>query len=413
MDFVIIGNGAAGLSCLETLRFYDYDKESSITLISDEKYPAYSRVLLSYYIADEINKEDLFLYKQERYKKLNIKTVFGKKVVRILPLSSAVELDDNSVVKFDKLLIATGSSPKFPKISGINLEGVFALRNLDDARFIRDMAKNVKDVVIVGGGLVSIKTGCALRKLGKNVTFVISSNQVLSQTFDLKASVILKKHLEGHNVRIILHEDVEEIIGGKKGVEGVNLRSGLNLKCQMVIIGKGVNSNVDSVKETNIHTDRGIIVNNFMQTNVENIYAAGDVAQAENYLTGRKEVMAIWPAAVEQGKVAALNMLGKTTKHLGSIRMNVVDVFGLCAVAIGEVRDGDSKNTINLGNNREIFIKNNIPIGYVCVNNIDHAGIMYSLIKSKRALSNDLISLFSNCGIRYDKYLFYVNSKLF
>ncbi|MFH0948162.1 MAG: FAD-dependent oxidoreductase [Elusimicrobiota bacterium] len=399
MNYVIIGASAAGISCVEAIR--SIDAEGKITVISDENYPIYSRCLLSYYLAGMIPEEKLKYREDDFYKKYNVHAIIGKTVKSVLPSEKKVKLSDESVLPFDKLLIATGSRSKMENILGVDKEGVFGLRNIEDARGIEKRLKKSKTAVMLGGGLIGLRAAYSLHKTGLNVTVVVKSKHILSQMLDEEGADFIQKKIEKEGIKVLTGLEALEIYGDKE-VSGVVLENGEKIDCQIVVIGKGVQANTELVKNTDIKVDWGIIVNEYLQMSVRDIYAAGDVAQTSDLITGESTTNALWPNAVIQGKIAGLNMVGKNIKYDGSLAMNSVEFFGLPTISYGITKSkGDGyefivrKNEIKK-NYKKLVLKDNKIVGFVLVGDVDNAGVYGSLLMKKIDISSIKTRLLEN-----------------
>jgi len=386
-QFIIIGNSAAGIAAIEAIR--RVDKDSRITVISDEGYPSYCRCLISYYLAGDVKEDKIFYRSQDFYKDYNIELLLNKKVSRVDPKKNRVILEDKSQLGYDALLIATGASPKFPEVKGIKKTGVFGFRTLKDAKDIEGLLPVTKTVCILGGGLIGLKAAYALSKRKIEVKVIIKSKQVLSQVIDAQAAVFIEQKLGQNGIDLLLGQDALEIIG-EAGVKAVKLDSGKAIGTSLVVAAKGVSPNIDLVKDSQIKINDGIIVNNFLQTDVANIYAAGDVCQAFDLTLGKASVNALWPVAVEQGKIAGMNMAGDKVNYAGALGMNSLEFFGLPVISLGifnthqdpaleELKHVDTKVNIY----KKLVIKNNLLVGAVLVGDIGNSGVFLSLIREK------------------------------
>lgn len=395
MRYLIIGNSAAGIFAAETIRALD--QSGRIDIISDEKYPAYARCLTSYYLTGSIPEEKLFIRDNGFYARNNITLHSSQKAVSIDPLKQEVYTDQEHVHKYDKLLIATGASPVMPGIPGVGMKGVFGLRTLEDAKNITACSGRGKNAVIIGAGLVSLKAAYALMKSGLSVTCIVSSEQIMSQMLDSEAAEIVSKLLISHGLKVIYRNDVTEILGkdsaGEMTVQSVRLKTDETIPADIVIIGKGVTPNTGFLSGSGVELDRGILVNQCLSTNVPNIYAAGDVAQAADILSGENRINAIWPNATEQGIAAGRNMAGIPTVYEGSISMNSADFFGLSAIAAGIPRaEGGEYEVVKQFRGPDIYrrlvFKGNTLAGYIMVGNTGRAGILTSLVRERIPLGN-------------------------
>jgi NAD(P)H-nitrite reductase large subunit len=360
---VIVGNSAAGISALEAIRQNDLD--TSITLISDENLLAYSRVMLPYFIKGDLREEDLFVKQMEYYDQMKVKTIFGRSVVKVKPEESVLILDRGERIGFDKLLIASGSSPVIPKIEGINSKGVFCLRTLDDARKIASFANCADRALMIGGG---------------PVTVVVTSNRILSRMLDQEGSELVRKKTEANGVKVLTERKIVKITGND--TKKVFLDTGEKIDCDMIVVGKGVKPNIGLVENSGISVDKGILIDDRMRTNLDNIYAAGDVAQAPNLRGNGQVINAIWPNAIHQGEIAGLNMSGQDVRYKGSFGMNIIETFGIVAVAIGMTHEKGEVITQKFGENyRKFIFEDGKLVGSILVGDFDDCGIIQSLIK--------------------------------
>jgi NAD(P)H-nitrite reductase large subunit len=299
-------------------------------------------------------------------------------------------LEGGTKVPYDKLLIATGARAKSVDVTGVDKKGVQTLRNIDDARAIIKGLDKAKRIVVLGGGLIGLRDAYALRQRDKEVTVVVKSPQVLSQMVDADAAKIIASTLEKKGIKIMTGVAAKEITG-KGSVEGILLDNGKKLECRLVIIGKGVKANTEIASEAGIKVEDGITVNEFLQTSDKDIFAAGDVAETYDIARGSKRINALWPSAVEEGEVAALNMLGKKASYDGSLSMNSVDFFGLASISMGVTKPKEKGYEIISRTKEDAYkkfvLKDNRITGMVLVGDIAPAGVVSALIKSKIDIS--------------------------
>lgn len=387
-NFIIIGNSAAGIAAIEAIR--EKDKESKIVVISDEDYLSYCRCLISYYLAGEV-KEDKILYRPENfYKENNIELLLNKKVIQVDPKKHRVVCEDKSQLNYDLLLIATGAHPKFPEIEGIRKRNVFGFRTIKDAKEIQGLVPVTKTACVLGGGLIGLKAAYALKKRNIEVKVIVKSKQVLSQMLDFEAASFVQKRLEENGIEIILGQDVVEIIG-EGDIKAVKLDAGKVLGCSMVIVGKGVSPNIALIKNTDIKINEGIIANELLQTNIPNIYSAGDVCESFDLTLGKSSVNALWPIAVEQGKIAGQNMSGNNVNYEGSLGMNSLEFFGLSVISLGIYKvkkEGASFEELKICDGKanlykKLILKDNFLVGAILVGDIKNSGIFLRLIKER------------------------------
>jgi NAD(P)H-nitrite reductase large subunit len=397
MRYLIIGGSAAGISAVEAIR--SVDRTSPIELFSSEGTPFYSRVLLSYYIAGAITREELHFRPLEFFAENRVTAHLGQRVERLLPESKSIRTEDGKEHPFDKLLIATGSSPKALDIPGKDKKGVIVIRYIEHAQEIVNRLEEMKTACVLGGGLIGLRTGYALSVRGVRVKIIVKSSHVLSQMLDRESAEMIQETMREHGIDIRTGRDAVEIVG-KESVEGIILDDGEKIPCQLVVIGKGVQPNVDFISSTQIKVNEGIVADETMRTNLPDIYVAGDVAETYDLSTGRMGVNAIWPCAFEQGRVAGLNMAGQETKYGGSFRMNSLDFYGLPLISMGITRiDGNefqqvqrkTKNTY-----RKLVLKDGCIVGAILVGQVQKAGILTTLLKRRINVSDDLPLLMSH-----------------
>ena len=388
MKYLIVGNCAAGVNAAIEIRKRDNNGE--ITILSDENFPAYWRCLISYYLAGVKTKDDLVMYPESFYKDMNINVLLNKRAVKIDTGNKKVVCADGTEFSYDRLLIATGGRPKLPEIKGVETNGVFCFRSIQDARRILEIVKSGGNkAVLLGGGLIGLKATYGLKKRGLDVTLVVKSSQILSQIVDKTAAGIVQSHLEKNGVKIKLGLDASEINGNGR-VRSIKLEDGSELPADIIIIGKGVSSNLEIAQGTGLKTNLRIIVNSYLETNLPGIYAAGDVAETKDLLTGISTINALWTAAVEQGKIAGANMAGDGIEYEGSMAMNSAEFFDLPLISFGITRPKPGEGyeeIIKPGPESEtykkIVLKDNKLVGAILVRKIENAGIYLALARKK------------------------------
>ena len=388
VEYLIIGNSAAAVGAVESIR--KIDKKGRIITVSNESHPLYSRPLITYLLAGQINESKMSYGDPMFYKKNNVEEVLGREVVTIHPENKKVILSDGITLPYQKLLLATGGCPIFPQVEGKDLAGVFTFTTLDDAKKVGEFIErnSASSAVVVGGGLIGLKTAEALIARGIKVTIVEIADRVLSATFDRRASEIVEMALRERGCELMTKNTVSRIIG-KERVEKVVLRDGTEVYCQLVIFAIGVTPNKELAKSAGIEVRKGIVVNDNMRTNLPDIYAAGDVVEAYDVVMSTNRQIAIWPNAYIQGNIAGFNMAGKTEKYDGSFAMNSVEICGVPTISVG-LTDPQEKGCEVLERYDEaqrtykkIVLKDDVIVGVIFVNKIDRAGVFTGLIKNK------------------------------
>ena len=299
--YIILGNGAAGHYAAEAIR--KRDRTGTITMISNEPYRTYNRPMLTKSIMAGLNEEQIAVEDASWYEENHIYQILGHEVVKIDPEAKEVHLDDGSKYHYTKLIYALGSECFIPPIKGADKDGVIAIRRLSDTKKVAEKLKETKHAVVIGGGVLGLEAAWELKKSRCEVTVLELAPVLMGRQLDKTAGEMLKKISEGQGIQIHTGVQIEAIEGGEKA-EGVRLADGTVIPAELVIVSCGVRANTALAKEAGIATDRAVIVNEKMETNIPDIYACGDCAQYEgiNY--------AIWPQAVEEGKTAGAQAAG-------------------------------------------------------------------------------------------------------
>ncbi len=386
--YLIVGNSTAAMGGVAGIR--SRDAERPITIVARETEHVYSRPLISYFLAGKVDEDGMFHRPADFYEKSGVRTMLGVEVTGIDTEARAVRTSEGELLEFEKLLIATGGHPLVPSdVSGRDADGVFTFTTWADARRIGDFieAHDVRRAVVVGGGLIGLKSMEALAERGLDVTVVELASRMLSATFDQTASDIAQHHLAERGVEVRCGTTVSSISSGGGRVTGVALRDRSSVPCGLVIFAIGVVPDTSIVAGTEIATDRGILVDDTMQTNAPGIYAAGDVAQATKRLSGEKRALPIFPVAFRQGVVAGSHMAGGARPYEGGLAMNSVDVFGLPTISVGITSpEGDEHEVLSARDDaepsyRKIVLRDNRIVGAIFIGRIDRAGIVTGLIR--------------------------------
>jgi len=357
--YLIVGNGVAGTTAAEHIR--KHDKEGSIIIVTDEGLPFYYRIRLNEYISGDVAEQDLVAKKEQWYKDQEIDLRLGTRVQKADPVNKVLMTVDNQSLSYDRLLIATGSHSFIPPIKGADKKGVFALRSVQDARDIAAWAKGIEEVVLIGGGLLGLEAGNALLKLGKRVMVVEFFPRLLPRQLDPDGAKRLQEIMEGMGFSFRLGAKTQEISGAEQ-VEHVLLEGGEALQAGMVVISAGVRPNLDLAKVFNLEHDKGIKVDDHMRTSVPDVFAAGDVAEFKGMPYG------IWPAAMEQGKIAGTNMAGGNMVYDGTTVTNTLKVVGVDLAAAGNIdaeNEFESKVTTSDKIYKKIVIQDEQIIGCI------------------------------------------------
>ena len=385
MEHVIIGAGPAGVIAAETLR--KINPQSSIVLIGDESEPPYSRMALPYYLIEKIKEEGTYLRKNSNHFTDSSIKIIQDHVTSIDPDEKSLKLQNDGTVSFDKLLIATGSYPIRPPIPGMDLPGVHSCWTLEDGRAIAKKAKPGASVVLMGAGFIGCIVLEALASRGVKLTVIEMEDRMVPRMMNQTAGNFIKQWCQEKGVTVHTSTKVEAI--EKKGNSlKVKLSNGELLDADLVISATGVKSNIQFLDGSNIKTDRGILVNNHLQSSHPDIYAAGDVCQGKDFSTGEYSVQAIQPTAADHGRIAAMNMAGKNTIHQGSVNMNVLDTMGLISSSYGMwmgIDGGDSVELCDPHRYRYLNLQfeDDILIGAQALGLTEHVGVLRGLIQTR------------------------------
>jgi nitrite reductase (NADH) large subunit len=345
MRYIIIGAGVAGYAAIEAIR--TVDKSGEIIMVSDDPHGYYSRPGLAYYLTGELHDKTLYPRTQDDCKKLNFSFLKGS-VTRILRSEHALEIDGKSRLPYDKLLIAVGARALPLDIPDSKLEGVVKLDHLTDAKNILKLAKNGRIAVVVGGGITALELTEGLLARGMKVHYLLRGERYWSNVLDEIESKAVEGRLQAEGVELHYHSELKEILGKKNRVSEIRLDNGKTIKCDMLAYAIGIRPCLELVQGTDLNVDRGILVDEHLQTNDPDIFAAGDVAQVFDPLSGRAVLDSLWNPARNQGQVAGLNMAGRKTAYLKSPPFNVTRLAGLTTTIIGTVGRGHDKDVVGI-----------------------------------------------------------------
>ena len=388
MNYLIIGNSCAGTSCAAEIR--NIDKKGNITILSEENFPAYGRPLISYFLQGKQTLETIKYKKEDFYTKNKITVKLNSKVQSINTTKKEVVCVNKETYKYDKLLIATGSVPFVPPINGIQKhKNVYTFLNIESVQNIQKVVNKNSDVVIIGAGLIGLKAAEALAEQVKSVKVCDMADRVMASVLDKNTASVIQNHIEKHNVTFYLSNTAKEV-----KENSVILADGTELNCDVLIMAVGVRPNISIAKDINIKINRGIVVDKYMQTSIKDIYAAGDCVESFDVLSEQNKILALWPNAFVQGKLAGSNMAGVTKEFTGAFPLNAIGFFGLHLISAGIVdtkQDGykvyiqkdDTKDLL-----KKLVIKDDKLEGFVLINTNERAGIYTSLINDKTPLSS-------------------------
>jgi NADPH-dependent 2,4-dienoyl-CoA reductase/sulfur reductase-like enzyme len=391
MKHVILGNGPAGVVAAETIRKADPDAD--ITLIGDEPEPPYSRMAIPYLLQQQIGEDGTYLRKEAgHFEKLGIELMTAR-VEGVDTRNQRVKFTDGTALPYDRLLIASGAQPTKLPISGMNSPCVQSCWTLDDARKILALAKPGAQVVQIGAGFIGCIILQAFVNMGVNLTIVEMGDRFAPRMMTEVAGTMIMKWCEKKGVAVHTGARVLAIRPNESDADSVlvELDTGGVLIANLVICAAGVRPNIAFLAGSGIDTDLGVLVDERLQSNVPGVYAAGDVAEGIDFSTGERAINAIQPDAVDQGRVAGLNMVGKETPSAGSLAINVLDTLGLVSSSFGKWwgdSDGESAELVDEENFRYLSLKfkDDVLIGATSVGLIKNVGVLRGLIQTKKHL---------------------------
>jgi len=380
--YVIVGYSAAGLSALETIR--RHDQTSKITLICDEDVLPYSRVLLTYVLAKAVEEKQLYLEDEASLRARNVQCMFGMRVTAVHPQDNAISLDDATEVTYDKLLIASGASPSIPPMEGDPTDRMSGLRKMPDSRKLLAHLSSGDTLALVGGGLVGMQAASAVCRWGVRAVAIVTSQHILSQMLGPEEAGYLLSILPRDRLEVMFGETVARVKCKGERINYLELESGRRVKCDFVLVGKGAEPNVDFLEGSGINVDWGVVVDEYMRTSAPDVYAAGDVALTRDFVTGKAQASGIWPAAADQGRAAALNMMGMPTSYPGFLRVNITTLFDIPVFSAGLVRVRGNEYDVRIcqenGRYVKLVLQDGVLKGVATIGRFQDAGLIQSLI---------------------------------
>ena len=392
--YVIVGASAAGVGAVEAIR--EVDTTGTITMITDEACAYYSRPMISDLVSGKADLQKMKCKTGDFFVKYGAEVLTSKKVTHLNIAEKTLTLEDGKKVSYEKLLLATGGKPFVPKMEGQEKDGVFTFTTLSDAQQLAAKIDsiNARSAVVIGAGLIGISVTEALVKRGLKVTVVELQEKILSLLLDPKASDIVEAVIRKAGVNFATGQSVQKILGrpeNEAAVGGVLLTKGEAVSCDLVVVAIGVIPRTELVAGTVVKINRGIVVDNTLQTSVPDVYASGDVAEAFDFILNMNRLLPLWPLAVEEGRVAGSNMAGKKATYGGGTNMSSLKYFGIPIVSIGNANpkadDASVEVMVKLDaeNNvyKKLVLKNNIIVGMTLVNCIERAGVLFNLMKKQ------------------------------
>lgn len=382
--FMVIGNGTAAVGCIEGIR--SVDNESVITVISSEKYPAYCRPLISYYLEGKTSLERISYREDDFYEKNHCTVLYGETAVKLDKIKKMIVLESGEEYHYDALCIATGSSPFIPPMDGIDtVEEKYTFSSLDDTLALEKKVGKESRVLIIGAGLIGLKCAEGLHDRVKSITVCDLADRVLSSILDEESAEIVRKHLENNNISFILGDSVSKFTK-----QAVTMKSGVEIDFDILIIAVGVRPNISLIRNCGGNCGKAISVDKHMKTSVNDVYAAGDCTENLDVSSKIIKIMALLPNAYMQGRCAGINMAGGDIVYDNAIPMNSIGLFGLHIMTAGTRYNKEDGGVIyeenSDGNVKKMYTKNNRLTGFILIGNVDRAGIYTYMIRTRAAL---------------------------
>lgn len=406
-DYLILGNSAAGVTAAEAIRFCD--KEGSIVIASPEPYAVYGRPLISYMIEGKTTRDRMGYKDPDFYERLNVTTLLGEgfEATAINADAHSVTFSGGAVVSYGSCLVATGSVPFTPPIEGLNDKAnICTFMTLDDANRAEELAKEAakraaeegreSHAVVIGAGLIGLKAAEAVKHIVDRVTVLELAERILPAVLDGDAASMLQKMLAERGIECFPGVSANKILGDEYAT-GAELTNGETITCDFIIAAVGVRPNTAFVVESGAEQGRGLICGKDLQTTLPDVYAAGDVVQVTDVLSGAERPLALWPNAVHQGRIAGMHMahFPNAIPYMGSFAVNAVDFFDASLLTSGIINPpaDDDSYTVEIQQDEDTysyakFVKRDgCLVGYILFNRPDNAGIYTAMIENQIPLS--------------------------
>ncbi|SCB02513.1 Uncharacterized protein BWINRA5_05990 [Bacillus mycoides] len=364
-NFIIIGSGVAAVNAAKTIR--EYDKESNIFIFGEEPSLPYRRIKLSKDLYSDLHSEKVLIKKQKWYQDNHISVFTNTKVVKIDTNEQFIITFNKEEFSYHKLLICTGANNRRLKINGTNKKNIFTIRDMQEADKLKEYLEDKESIVTIGGGVQGIETAWSILKAGKKVSIVEVAPLLMRRQLDTKSSLLLKQKIESEGVKVYLNASIDSILG-EETVTGIKMNGNNQINCDSIVYSIGITPNTTLVHDTAIKLNRGIVVDEKMRTNIESVYAAGDVAEVNDEIEG------LWGTALEQGRVAGSNMVSKTAIYKKEIPTTIFNAFNVSLFSIGFVNEEQCDATIVEEDGKEkytrLFIKDNKIVGVISLEGV-------------------------------------------
>lgn len=394
--YLIIGGGVAGTTAAETIR--REDPAGEITVVSDEPYRFYSRIMISKlpYFTGKLPAESIWLKKESWYADQRVNLITGKKAVKFDAAAKTVTLEDGAVLPYDKLLLALGIAARRATVPGADKQGIHYVRTFDDFKGIQADIKTAKQAVVIGGGAIGFEMCEMFQAAGLEVTLSIREPHYWDPVLDATAGRLIELALEKHGIKIVRNLYVTEVRGGER-VESLVLQDGSQLPCQIVSYGIGGFCPHEWLKPSGLALNRGVIADSFLETNLPDVWTAGDAAEFDDAILGERVQFGSWSNAQGQGRVAGLNMAGKRTEYRAVTSYNVSGL-GVGVAFCGNLaplpdRQYVGRGSLELNSYARLFLKNGRLVGGAFINRTFDMAPVQKLIEKRVDLSAKLKEL--------------------
>lgn len=381
VEYVIVGNSAAAIGAVEGIR--SVDKKGKITIVSSENHHTYSRPLISYLLQGKIDRERMKYRPDSFYRENGCKTLLGKTVKAIDRENSSVVLEDGSTLNYDKLLVSTGSTPFVPPMEGLEkVSKKFSFMSLDDASALEKELYPEARVLIVGAGLIGLKCAEGIASRVGKLTVIDLAPRILSSILDDEGAKMVQSHLEKNNIEFCLGVSAKSFEDGS-----ALLTSGEKIGFDILVTAVGVRPNVSLVKDAGGEVERGIVVDENMETTIPGVFAAGDCVISDDISCGTKRILAILPNAYTGGRRAGIAMAGAKPPEMKAMPMNAIGFFGLHIITAGSYT-GETYEERESGSLKKLFYEDGLLRGFILIGDVDKAGIYTTLVREKTPLKD-------------------------
>lgn len=383
MKYLIIGNSAAAIGCVEGIR--QLDREGAITLVSSEPCHTYSRPLISYLLCGKTDLQRMKYRPDDFYAQNNVTPLLGQTVVSLDPREKRAVLAGGETLSYDRLMVATGSSPVIPPIDGLDqVKNRFCFISLADAQALEKALTPQSRVLILGAGLIGLKCAEGIAQRAGSITVVDLADRVLPSILDADAAALVQAQLEAHGIQFILGDQVKGF--AQQAASGcARLQSGRELPFDLLVVCVGVRPNISLVAQAGGKIRRGIVTDSRCRTTLADVYAGGDCAESFDITSGENRVLALLPNAYMQGACAGVNMAGGEKLYQNAIPMNAIGFFGLHMLTAGSYQ-GESFVLKGEGWYKKLVVRDGLLKGFILLGDVARAGIYTALIREQRPL---------------------------